>query len=114
MPHNYKKMPPLWYLEELFELSNDYDSGLSWATKQSRYKKGDAVGTKNKSNGYYFVSIDNSSYMVHRIVYYLRMGIAPDAHSVQHLGETKDNRTPLIETYKTPSNKKIMASGFKL
>ena len=50
----------------------------------------------------------------YRIVYYLRMGIAPDAHSVQHLGETKDNRTPLIETYKTPSNKKIMASGFKL
>ena len=60
------------------------------------------------------VSIDNEVYMVHRIVYYLRMGISPDAHSVQHLGETRDNRTPLIETYKTPNNKKIMASGFKI
>ena len=68
----------------------------------------------NKATGYYMISIDNEVNMVHRIVYYLRMGIAPDAHSVQHLGETKDNRTPLIETYKTPSNKKIMASGFKL
>ena len=35
------------------------------------------------------VSVDNEVYMVHRIVYYLRMGIAPDAHSVQHLEKRK-------------------------
>ena len=101
MPHNYKKMPPLWYLEELFELSDDYDSGLSWATKQSRYKKGDAVGTKNKSNGYYFVSIDNSSYMVHRIVYYLRTKECPDSVCIKHnfSNKKKDNRLELKPTY---------------
>ena len=107
-------MPEIWRIEELFKLSDKYPTGLEWSIDKAGYKKGDQAGKINKSNGYYFVSIDNESYMVHRIVYYLRMGIAPDAHSVQHLGETKDNRTPLIETYKTPNNKKIMASGFKI
>ena len=30
------------------------------------------------------------------------------------LGNTKDNRTPLIETYKIPPTKKLLASGFKI
>ena len=114
MSRNYKPMPPIWRLNELFELSDDCPNGLIWRVNKAKNKPGDPVGKLNKSTGYYMVSVDNEVYMVHRIVYYLRMGIAPDAHSVQHLGETKDNRTPLIETYKTPSNKKIMASRFKL
>ena len=60
------------------------------------------------------VSVDNEVYMVHRIVYYLRTYRSPDTHSVQHIGETKDNRTPLIETYKIPATKKLLASGFKI
>tara|TARA_R100000781_G_scaffold76428_2_gene47484 strand:+ start:88 stop:432 length:345 start_codon:yes stop_codon:yes gene_type:complete len=114
MSRNYKPLPPIWRLNELFMLSNCCPNGLVWRVNKAKNKPGDPVGKLNKSTGYYMVSVDNEVYMVHRIVYYLRMGIAPDAHSVQHLGETKDNRTPLIETYKTPSNKKIMASGFKL
>ena len=48
------------------------------------------------------------------IVYYLRTYRCPDTHSVQHIGDTKDNRTPLIETYKIPPTKKLLASGFKI
>mgnify|MGYP003141153621 CR=1 FL=1 len=114
MSRNYKPMPKLWRLQELFKLSDKYPSGLAWKVKKAGNNPGDAVGKKNIHTGYYTVFVDNESYQAHRIVYYLRMGVCPDAHSVQHLGETKDNRTPLIETYKTPTNKKLMASGFKL
>ena len=65
------------------------------------YKKGDVAGKLNKTNKYYFISIDNESYMAHRIVYYLRTGKSPDYHSVQHTfsNRNKDNRLELRATY---------------
>ena len=101
MSRNYKKMPSLWRIKELFELSHQTYSGLQWAISKAGYKKGDPAGRLNKSNLYYFVSIDNESYMAHRIVYYLKTGICPDNHSVQHAfsNKNKDNRLQLIATY---------------
>ena len=101
MSRNYKEMPGLWRIQELFELSDKYPSGLVWAIDKAGYKKGDAAGKLNKTNKYYFVSIDNDSYMAHRIVYYLRTGQSPDFHSVQHAfsNKTKDNRLELRATY---------------
>ena len=97
MPHNYKKLPEMWRIEELFKLSDKYPSGLEWAKKKARYKKGDQAGRLNRSNGYYFVSIDNEEYMVHRIVYYLRTGYSPDKYCVKHnyRNKEKDNRLEL-------------------
>ena len=63
MPHNYKKLPEMWRIEELFKLSDKYPSGLEWAKNKARYKKGDQAGRLNRSNGYYFVSIDNEEYL---------------------------------------------------
>ncbi len=116
MSRNYKQMPELWRIEELFELSDEYPSGLAWKINKASYKKGDAVGKLNKTNNYYFVSIDNESYMVHRIVYYLRTHRCPDYHSVQHTfsNKNKDNRLELKATYvprvaKLPKRCKILA-----
>ena len=97
MPHNYKKVPPLWHLQELFQLSDQYPTGLAWSINKGKYKIGDSVGTRNKTNGYYFVSIDNESYMVHRIVYYLRTKYSPDNFCIKHnyLNKAKDNRLEL-------------------
>ena len=97
MPHNYKKLPEMWRIEELFKLSDKYPSGLEWTKNKARYKKGDQAGRLNRSNGYYFVSIDNEEYMVHRIVYYLRTGYCPDKYCVKHnyRNKEKDNRLEL-------------------
>ena len=114
MSRNYKPMPPIWRLNELFELSDNCPNGLIWRVNKAKSKPGDPVGKLNKATGYYMVSVDNEMYMVHRIVYYSRTYRCPDTHSVQHIGDTKDNRTPLIETYKIPPTKKLLASGFKI
>ena len=41
-------MPPLWHLQELFQLSDEYPTGLAWAINKGKYKIGDSVGTRNK------------------------------------------------------------------
>ena len=93
----------MWRIEELFKLSDKYPSGLEWAKKKARYKKGDPAGRLNRSNGYYFVSIDNEEYMVHRIVYYLRTGYCPDKYCVKHnyRNKEKDNRLELKPIFNT-------------
>tara|TARA_B100000287_G_scaffold221526_1_gene208935 strand:- start:2368 stop:2718 length:351 start_codon:yes stop_codon:yes gene_type:complete len=111
MPHNYKKMPEIWRIEELFSLSDKYPSGLEWIVDKAGYKKGDQAGKINKKNGYYFVSIDNESYMVHRIVYYLRTGQCPDRYSIKHSfsNRNKDNRLDLNPSYLPYPQKKLTA-----
>ena len=111
MPHNYKKMPELWRIEELFKISEKYPSGLEWIISKAGYKKGDQAGKKNKTNGYYFISIDNESYMAHRIVYYLKTGLCPDYYCVKHSfsNREKDNRLELKPVYLSPPRKKSIS-----
>ena len=33
MPHNYKKMPELWRIEEFFKLSDQYPCCVEWVIK---------------------------------------------------------------------------------
>tara|TARA_R100001082_G_scaffold99632_1_gene68432 strand:- start:895 stop:1218 length:324 start_codon:yes stop_codon:yes gene_type:complete len=101
MSRNYKPMPKLWRLEELFKLSDEYPSGLAWAVNKAGNKIGDAVGKRNVSTGYYTVFVDNEPYQAHRIVYYLRTKECPDNHGVQHniSNRNKDNRLELKPTY---------------
>ena len=66
MPHNYKKLPEMWRIEELFKLSDKYPSGLEWAKNKARYKKGDQAGRLNRSNVYYFVSCSKFNFYAKR------------------------------------------------
>ncbi len=116
MSRNYKPLPPLWRLQQLFALSDDHPSGLVWKIKKAGYEPGDPVGRLNKVSGLYVVSVDNEMYLAHRIVYYLRTGVCPDGHSVEHEfgNKDKDNRLGLRATYvprKQPTQKqsKILA-----
>ena len=59
MSRNYKPMPPIWRLNELFELSDDCPNGLIWRVNKAKSKPGDPVGKLNKATGYYMVSVDN-------------------------------------------------------
>ena len=89
-------MPPLWIIEELLELTDEHPSGLKWVQKNK------FVTRREKSTGYYRVSIDNELYYAHRIVYYLRTGECPDYHAVVHdpFNIEKDNRLGLVIRYK--------------
>lgn len=83
-----KPLPPLDLLQELFELSQDSPSGLSWKNPRSnRVKAGEPVGTLLNA-GYWQVTLKigkKSSYMVHRIVYYLQTGVDPGPYLVDHI-----------------------------
>lgn len=95
MPRNYKAMPPLWYLEEKLELTDDHPSGLRIL------KSGRLVERKDPVSGFYTVSIDNVVYYAHRVVYYLRTKKCPDRHAVKHVypNPEKDNRKELAACF---------------
>jgi len=98
MSRRHKPMPPLWRLQELLELSDNYPSGLQWRVKKACNAAGSQAGRPNKVTGYYMVSIDNDVYLAHRIVYYLRSGLDPLDTDVVHVYDNteKDNRKELI------------------
>lgn len=109
-------MPPLWRIEELFQLSDEYPSGLCWSCNKAGYKKGEQAGRLDKKTGFYVLWIDAERFLAHRIVYYLRTGVSPDNHSVEHLysNRDKDNRLELRATYlprkqKTEKQSRIVA-----
>jgi hypothetical protein len=101
MSRDYKEMPPLWYLQQQFQLSDQYPSGLEWRVKRAGYQIGDAVGCKNRTNNLYTVYVWGEKYLAHRIVWYLRTGQCPDGHAVEHDDSNpgKDNRLGLRVSY---------------
>ena len=102
MPHNYKRLPPLWLLEEKLELTDEHPSGLR-ILKNKKF-----VQRQDKSSGFYMVSIDSETYLAHRIVYYMRTGECPDRCSVKHgySNKAKDNRLELVACRQPPTTKR--------
>ena len=94
---NYKPMPPLWRIQELLELSDEYPSGLKWRIKKACNAAGSQAGRLNRTTGYYMVSIDNEYYLAHRVVYYLHTNEDPCKCDVVHEyhNKDKDNRKEL-------------------
>lgn len=109
MSRNHKEMPPLWRVQELLELSDQYPSGLQWRVKKACNPAGSQAGRLNKVSGYYMVCIDNVVYLAHRVVYYLRTSSDPIHMDVIHdpLNTEKDNRKELITSKKYQRKQKI-------
>jgi hypothetical protein len=95
LPHNHKKLPPLWRLKEVLELTDEHPSGLRIR------KNGRFVTRKHKQSGFYVVSVDNEPFLAHRIVYYMRTSECPDPYCVKHVRPDVDldNRNELIAVY---------------
>ena len=102
MSRNHKEMPPLWRVQELLQLSDQYPSGLEWRVKKACNPAGSQAGRLNKVSGYYMVCIDNVVYLAHRVVYYLRTGADPIKTDVVHeySNKEKDNRKKLVANKK--------------
>ena len=100
MGRHHMPLPSLWRLHELFKLSDQYPSGLEWKVAKAGYKPGDQAGKLNKTTGFYVVSVDNSSFLAHRIVQYMRteknLSYSTVSHSLDN--KQKDNRKELITT----------------
>lgn len=98
MSRNHKEMPPLWRVQKLLELSDQYPSGLQWRVKKACNAAGSQAGRLNKTTGYYMVCLDNVVYLAHRVVYYLRTGQDPINLDVKHKSDNheKDNRQELV------------------
>lgn len=98
MARDFMPLPPIWTLKSLFELSNKYPSGLEWKVQKARYRPGDQAGRLNKRTGFYVVSVENTSYLAHRIVEYLRSEEDLSWSIVLHGKDNKekDNRKQLI------------------
>ncbi len=93
-------MPPLWRVQELIKLSDRYPSGLEWVVDKACNKAGTQAGRMNKVTGFYMVCIDNTVYLAHRLVYFLRTQEDPLHLDIIHdpSNADKDNRKNLIPT----------------
>jgi hypothetical protein len=98
MGSRHTPLPPLWRLEELFSLSDQYPSGLVHNTARGKRRRGDQAGRLNRSNSFYLVSVDNQRYLAHRIVYLMRHKTPIEGYDIVHrdTNKTKDNRMELI------------------
>lgn len=101
MGRHYMPLPSLWRLHELFALSDQYPSGLEWRVAKAGHNVGDQAGRLNKKTGFYVVSVDNATFLAHRIVQYMRteknLSKATVAHGPNN--KEKDNRKELITTF---------------
>lgn len=90
-----RKLPDLELLQDLYEYHPDgylvARRDLCW--KQYERKKGERVGysltTKNKP--YEVIKIENSTWLVHRIIYYMVHGSIDDGMQVDHIDRDKTN-----------------------
>lgn len=100
-------MPPLWRVQELIKLSDRYPSGLEWVVDKACNKAGTQAGRLNKVTGFYMVCIDNTVYLAHRLVYFLRTEEDPLQLDIIHepLNLDKDNRKNLLPTKRTNKTK---------
>ena len=98
MARQYKRMPPLWRLKDLLELSDLYPSGLQWKVTNGWRKAGEIAGKLVPSTGFYLVRFDGDQYQAHRLVYYMRTEQDPGNADVLHesKNEAKDNRRTLF------------------
>jgi len=97
MARTYHEMPPLWWLEEELELSDQHPSGLVWKTASRHHEPGDQAGILRSDGRFYTLSLLGTKYPAHRVVYYLRTGVNPENKDVLHDKDNvaRDNRLKL-------------------
>lgn len=105
MARLYQQLPPLWYLEEQLELSDQYPSGLAWKQEGPYRQVGEMAGRARKHGRHYYVGLLDKRYLAHRIVYFMRTGEDPGNADVVHGSDNpkRDNRMELTLYQRKPS-----------
>jgi hypothetical protein len=87
----YKELPSLDRLNELFAYNSDTGSLVSKVAVRRR-PIGSLVGSQTKA-GYLQVNVDNSGYLIHRLVWKMHYGTDPGDKRVDHIdGNILNNR----------------------
>jgi len=96
MSRLYKPIPQ--YISTILALSDETPSGLKWLQTTKGKSAGAPVTRKDKCDGFYRVSVENTVYLAHRVVYYLRTGVDPGIGDVIHGLDNPegDNRKSLV------------------
>jgi hypothetical protein len=100
---NFKPLPPIRRLQEVFEIDETSPSGLRNRITRGRLKAGLPAGSK----GYFYwvAAIDKKYYNVQRIVYALHHGIDPGCYMVDHINRNRfDNNISNLRLIMHPLN----------
>lgn len=86
-----KKLPPLAWLEQQFEL--DHECGrLIRKTSYGKYAAGSVAGTAHP-DGYIQMGLMGERHLAHRVIFYMATGKDPEGFHVDHInGDRSDNR----------------------
>jgi hypothetical protein len=93
-------LPPIKYLQEMFELDSTSPSGLRWRKAPSSWTKVNTIAGVQRTKDHYWrvrwrYQKRNVDYMAHRIVYALQTGLDPGEMFIDHVNNDKDNNKPL-------------------
>ena len=78
-------------VRELFDL--DYETGvLRWRVNRRRARMGDIAGNST-GRGYYQVTIDYNTHLLHRVIFLYAFGYLPE-HHVDHISQDKSDNRP--------------------
>ncbi len=84
-----KPLPPIERLTKLLSY-NSHTGRVRRKGKGNQRKKGQLVGCKAPS-GYITASVDNKSYLLHRIVWKLHTGNDPYPYQIDHINRKRDD-----------------------
>ena len=89
---NYKPLPPLPLLRELLLIDESSPSGLRWKVRVAwRIQVNDVAGNLKKTDKYWYVRINGSDYLAHRIIFYIYHGTEPGGFQIDHIDRNKSN-----------------------
>jgi hypothetical protein len=93
-------LPPIKYLQEMFELDLTSPSGLRWRKAPSSWTKVNTIAGVQRTKDHYWrvrwrYQKRNVDYMAHRIVYALQTKSDPGELFIDHVNNDKDNNKPL-------------------
>jgi len=100
-------------IKELF----NYKDGqlIRKVSTSNRAKKGDMAGCFDKSNGYIKISINNTNFYAHRIIWTWHFGEIPQGLQIDHInGNRSDNRIKNLRlvTHQENQFNQLGANGF--
>ena len=88
---NYKPLPLLPLLRELLLIDESSPSGLRWKVKTARRIQVNDVAGTLKTDRYWYVRLNGSDYLAHRIIFYIYHGTEPGGLQIDHIDRNKSN-----------------------